>query len=441
MAPNPRLLRRLVPRTLFGRTLLMLLLPLVIVEIVALQVFYGSPLNIVTRRLSAAIAGEIALEIELLQRYPAPDDQAWLLRAAQERLEMPIQLEPGSLPPGRIGPGLFHLVQRNLITALAERLTYDFSIDWIGNDESVFVRVQLPQAVLDVTVPRKRLYAGTISIFLIWVVGSAVLLLGISALFLRNQVRGMRRLAAAAEAFGLGRDPGPIRPEGAMEVRKAAAAFNLMQERVRRFLSQRTEMLAGVSHDLRTPLTRLRLAIAMLPADDALRQDIADMNEDVDEMDRMIGGYLAFVRGAGEEAVAECDLPTLLTEVASRARRAGAKLDLTVPAELSLHLRPDAIQRAITNLVDNARRHGRHVWLSAERHGTDLVHILVDDDGPGIPPRQREDVFRPFEAGPQGGTGLGLTIARDVVRAHGGEITLETAPTGGLRARIALPIQ
>jgi two-component system osmolarity sensor histidine kinase EnvZ len=238
----------------------------------------------------------------------------------------------------------------------------------------------------------------------------------------------------------MGRDTGPIKPEGASEVRQAATAFNRMQERIRRFLAQRTEMLAGVSHDLRTPLTRLRLALAMLPGDEELRQDVAEMTADVAEMDRMIEGYLAFARGEGVEQAEPVDLTAVLEEVAAGARRAGATVVLDVPETLTLPLRADAVRRAITNLVDNARRHARHVTLGASTMGARNVQVTVDDDGPGIPPDRRESVFRPFESGAAGGTGLGLTIARDIVRAHGGDIMLEESPLGGLRARIRLPV-
>jgi two-component system osmolarity sensor histidine kinase EnvZ len=279
-------------------------------------------------------------------------------------------------------------------------------------------------------------------LFVIWLVGTALLLFAIAALFMRNQVRAIRRLAVAAEAFGMGRDIGPIRPEGASEVRQAATAFNRMQERIRRFLVQRTEMLAGVSHDLRTPLTRLRLAIAMLPGaapGEPLSADIAEMTADVEEMDRMVGGYLAFARGEGSEQAQRVNLASVLEEVATSARRSGTLIELDAPEDLTLFLRADAVRRAITNLVDNARRHARRVALAAVQLPGRSIHVIVDDDGPGIPPDRRESVFRPFESA-AGGTGLGLTIARDIVRAHGGDIVLEDSPLGGLRARIRLPV-
>ncbi len=302
------------------------------------------------------------------------------------------------------------------------------------------MRVQLRDGVLEIQVPRKRLYTGTLLVYVMWLGGSAVLLFGIAALFMRNQVRAIRRLAAAAEAFGVGRDTGPIRPEGAVEVRQAATAFNRMQERIRRFLQQRTEMLAGVSHDLRTPLTRLRLALAMVPPEAAAAADVPGMTADVDEMDRMVGGYLAFARGEGAEQARATDLGAMLGEVAAAAARAGGEVRVQAAPALVLPLRADAVRRALTNLVDNASRHARRVVLTAQASGARLVQVTVDDDGPGIAPERREGVFKPFASGIGGSTGLGLTIARDIVRAHGGDITLEDSPLGGLRARIVLPV-
>ena len=436
LRPFVRLAKRAVPRGLLGRSLLIVLVPLVVLQAVAFTFFYGGHLDLVSRRLSGAIAGEIAQTIQLLQRFP--NEQESILRSAFMQFETPMRIEPGAvLPPdthvNQIGP-----MDDDLAAALQQRVRLPFVMDWTSDRRNVLVRVQLPDGVLEAEAPRKRLYTQTIYLFVLWVVGSSLLLFAIAALFLRNQVRAIRRLADAAEAFGMGRDGGPIKPEGAAEVRQAAAAFNRMQARVARFLAQRTEMLAGVSHDLRTPLTRLRLALAVMPGTPDLRDDVAEMTADVAEMDRMIGGYLAFARGEAAEQAQEVDLGAMLHEVAAGARRAGAQVAVDLPEGLRVNLRPDAARRAVTNLVDNARRHATHIRLAATPQER-AVQLTVDDDGPGIPYGQRETMFRPFESGTGGGTGLGLTIARDIVRAHGGEIVLEDSPMGGLRARMRLP--
>jgi two-component system osmolarity sensor histidine kinase EnvZ len=437
--PGGMLVKRFMPRSLLGRSLLMILIPLLALQAVTLEFYYGSHLDIVSRRLSGAIAGEINTTIELIRRFPGRDNEAWILEIARRQFNLQMSVEPDATLAATPAVNVLGPMDDELAQALAETLRVPFTMDWSYDPQSVLIRVQLDEGVLDIKAPRKRLATGTIWLFVSWVVGTSLLLFGIAAAFMRNQVRAIRRLARSAEAFGMGREIPPIRPEGATEVRQAGAAFNRMQERIRRFLAQRTEMLAGVSHDLRTPLTRLRLALAMLPPSPELRQDIADMTADVEEMERMVSGYLSFARGEGTEQAEAVDLSSVLEDVAAGARRSGAVVDLAVPAGLTLPLRADAIRRAITNLVDNARRHAERVTVAAVPQGR-TVMVTVDDDGPGIPEARRESVFRPFESGSSGGTGLGLTIARDIVRAHGGDIVLEDSPLGGLRARIRLPV-
>ncbi len=435
-----RVVKRVLPHSLLGRSLLIMLVPLVLVLAVALQIFYGNHLNIVSRRFAAAVAGEIGVLIDLMPRLKLAEDQAWLMQEAHNQFDLTVRYKDGGLLGKPVAPALFGSLPDDLAVALRERVRRPFRTDWNADPLFVLIEVQLPHGILQVEAPRKRLYTGTIYLFLAWVLGTALLLFGIAAIFMRNQVRAIRRLAAAAEAFGMGRDAGPIRPEGATEVRQAATAFNRMQERIRRFLQQRTEMLAGVSHDLRTPLTRMRLALAMLPQSEISGSDAAEMSADIEEMDRLIASYLAFARGEGQEQMQPAELRAVLEDIATGARRAGAKVLLDMRDDVVLPLRPDAARRALNNLVDNARRHGSVVRLTAGQHSERNAFVWIDDDGPGIPADQRESAFRRFASGAPGGTGLGLTIARDIVRAHGGEITLEDSPLGGLRARVLLPL-
>ena len=438
-----RPMRRILPRSLLGRSLLILLIPLVVTEGISLELFYGSHLDIVSRRLSTAVAGEITETILLLGRTHRDADRDWLLRSAAAQFQLDMVLEPHRrlLHPGStnvLGP-----MDEDLAAALTQT-ALPFSVDWLADPHVVHIAIQLPDGVLQVAAPRKRLDVGPIWLFVVWVVGSALLLFVVAALFMRNQVRAIRRLARAAEAFGMGRDPGPIRPEGAQEVRKAAGAFNRMQERILRFVAQRTAMLAGVSHDLRTPLTRLRLTLAMLPHEGRLEAatlapDIAGMVADIAEMDRMIEGYLSFARGEGTEQAEPVALGPLLEEVAAAARRTGAEvLAVRVQPMPPVVLRAIAIRRVLANLLENARRHGGRIMLTALAEAR-AVLLLIDDDGPGIPDDRREGAFRAFASGADGGTGLGLTIARDIIQAHGGDIWLERSPLGGLRVRIRLP--
>jgi two-component system osmolarity sensor histidine kinase EnvZ len=289
-------------------------------------------------------------------------------------------------------------------------------------------------------VPLSRLFSATSYVFILYMVGTSLVLFAVATVFMGNQVRPLGRLAAAADLFGKGMDVPDFKPEGAIELRQAAAAFNRMRARIQRQITQRTEMLAGVSHDLRTPLTRMKLQLAMMNG-----PEIEDLNNDLAEMERMVEGYLAFARGEGTERPSETDVGTLLRDVVSDARRAGTAIDLHIEDRLVTLARPNALRRCLANLIANAARFANQVWIRAGQVG-DTIEITVDDDGPGIPATRREDVFKPFfrlegSRNPlTGGTGLGLTIARDVMRSHGGDLVLLDAPTGGLRARLSLPL-
>jgi len=452
MGTLERALRVLVPRGLLGRSLLIILLPMLILQGVALQIFYGSHLDVISRRLAGAVAGEVGFVIELLHRDPSAENRAWAFREAAWRFELAMAFEPGATlgaAQGRAASMPLLPLEEDLAHALTERVGRPFDADWVSDPRSVIMRIQLPDGVLHVEAPRKRLFSGTLYLFVIWLVGSSLLLFVVAALFMKNQVRAIRRLAGAAEAFGLGRDIGPIKPEGATEVRQAAQAFNRMQERIRRFVGQRTEMLAGISHDLRTPLTRMRLALDVLPRTEEEEEDIAALTQDVEEMERMVAAYLAFARGEVAEQPQPADLAELVRDVAQKARRDGAEVAVEAPGTLVLPLRPDALRRCLANLLDNARKHARRIAVAVAEVPRGAVglgpsggwaQVTVDDDGPGIPPDQREEAFRPFATMTAGGTGLGLAIARDIARAHGGDIVLEDSPLGGLRARIRLPV-
>ncbi|RVT99337.1 HAMP domain-containing protein [Rhodovarius crocodyli] len=434
-------LRRLLPKGLLGRAVLIILVPLLVVQTVALTAFYGGHLDVISRRLSSSLAGEIGMVAQLLNRTPE-EAHPVILREATWRLGMSAAFEPGArlgAVPQRPAWNSLLPLEEDLHDALSRLVALPFDADWQSDPQNIVVRVQLPGGVLYVEAPRKRLFSATLYWFMIWLVGSAVVFAVIAVLFMRIQVRAIRRLAMAADSFGQGRDIGPIKPEGAAEVRQAAIAFNSMRDNVRRFVAQRTDMLAGISHDLRTPLTRMRLTLAMLPPTPELREDVDGLVHDTEEMERLVEAYLAFARGESLEKPVETDLVPMLRDLAESARRSGGQLSTELPEALRLPLREGAVRRAVGNLLDNARRHASIVRLSAQAD-EHWAEILVDDDGPGIPEAERERAFKPFASGSATGTGLGLAIARDVVRGHGGDILLEASPMGGLRARVRLPI-
>ncbi|MFT9063829.1 MAG: ATP-binding protein [Acetobacter persici] len=436
--------RRVLPRSMLGRSLLIVLMPLLITQAISLELFYGNFLRVVSRRLSDSVTADIVLSLNALEHLQKRSDKDWFVAQARDHLQLVETWHPGA----RLHRfGFNHItgpMDDDLAHALDTAIDYPFFVNWKVDPHTVKISIQLPDGVLDVDAPRKRLDVGQIWLFVGWALSSSILLFVVASLFMRNQVRAIRRLARAAEQFGLGRDIGPIKLEGAQEVRKAAVAFNRMQDRIYRFVSQRTGVLAGVSHDLRTPLTRLRLSLAMMPRSgtvkgEELSQEVDDMIGDVAEMEHMIGSYLSFARGEGAENPEQVEMAPFIEDVVTAARRAGARVEsVTVQPGLHVHMRPDAMKRALTNLLDNARRHGGAIAVTAYAMQEGAC-ILVDDDGPGISPERRESVFRAFESGRGGGTGLGLTISRDIVRAHGGDMELESSPAGGVRVKLILP--
>ena len=415
--------------------------PLVLVQVIATAVFSERHYDNITKRLAQAIAGEVAVVIQLLGEAPAASLSSGQLDLAESALQFDIAFESDGLLPDQAPPSDDSVLDTKLTRALARRLAYPFQIDTVSSEHLVWVWVQLPGGVMSVRLPRSRLFSDTTYIFIAWMVGSSVVLFAVATFFMRNQVRPIRRLAKAAESFGRGIDVPGFKPQGAAEVRLAARAFLQMRERIRRQIDQRTIMLAGVSHDLRTPLTRMKLQLAMAGKD----PEVANLASDVIEMERMVEGYLAFAAGEGEEEPKTLLLSKLLNSIVEQVPKNGARIDLRLDDDPEITLRPAAMRRCLTNLLTNALRYGSQVHVRTKVRQK-RAEIIIDDDGPGIPADRREDVFRPFyrldeSRNPStGGTGLGMTIARDVVRGHGGELTLEDSPTGGLRARIRLPL-
>jgi two-component system osmolarity sensor histidine kinase EnvZ len=435
-----RALARLMPKGLFLRSLLIIVTPMLLLQSVVAFVFMERHWDLVTRRLSEAVTRDIAAIISILETYPQDEAYRTISNLASNELGLSITiLPPGPLPKPAPKP-FFNLLDRTLSSEITKRVGKPFWIDTVGRSRLVEVRIQLEGKVLRVLAKRSKTYASNSHIFIVWMVAASLVLLTVAIIFLRNQIRPIQRLAQAAESFGKGHETGPFQPSGATEVRKASEAFIQMRRRIERQIEQRTTMLAGVSHDLRTVLTRFRLQLALIgdnPGSDAL-------NKDVEEMQAMLQTYLDFARGDIDELARPIDIPVFLNELVVEADVAGKDVSFKFDGEPSVVVKPQALKRCVTNLIVNAYRHGTDVKLSAS-HRYKWLTIQVDDDGRGIAESERENVFRPFyrldaaRNQDQGGTGLGLTIARDIARGHGGDIQLSTSPSGGLRAIVRIP--
>ncbi|KAF0183727.1 MAG: two-component sensor histidine kinase [Hyphomonadaceae bacterium] len=435
-----RRLRDILPKGLYWRTLLIIAAPAAILQLIITIVFLNDHWEATSKRMSQAVASDVALVIQLYERDPTPARFESIRALAWQPLRLDITLEPpGPLEIDRCnaaGPA----IDRYLTTALELELKRAVWYDSTCPGTQVKMRIPISEGVLSVKAFRDRVQARSGPLFVLWIFGATAFLVIVSIVFIRNQVRPIEKLAAAMEQFGRGEDPGVFGLRGAREVRGATLAFFDMRRRIRKHVDQRGQLLAGVSHDLRTPLTRLKLQFALMPPSpdlDAAKQDLADMEATLDE-------YLTFAQGQWSEAPEAADIGAIVADATAATARAGGDVTFEQTGDLTVPVRAGAVKRALVNLIDNAASHGEKVRVSARRVN-DMVIVDVDDNGPGIPENLYEDAFRPFSrldatrTKNTKGVGLGLAIARDVARSHGGDVVLSKSALGGLRATLRLP--
>lgn len=434
-----RWLKNIMPKGLYARALLIIIVPMVILQSVVAFVFMERHWSTVTQRLSQAVVQDIAGLMDIYQSFPQTRSQ--IPRIAQQRLGLVVDFLPvDDLPP--IGPKpFFSLLDQTLSVQLRNQVQRPFWIDTVGRSSQVEIRIKLDDAVMRVFARRNAAYASNSEIFLFWMIGTSLVLITVAVLFLRNQIRPIQRLADAAESFGKGREVANFRPRGAREVRRAAQAFIEMKSRISSAMEQRTAMLAGVSHDLRTVLTRFKLEMELIGDN----PEVEAMKRDVDEMHAMLEAYLAFARGDSGEQAERTNIAAMLEELRGDAERDGRTATTNFTGQPVVTVKPAAFKRCLANLVSNAARYARTIAIGGHTDHRWLT-VTIDDDGPGIPQHMREEVFKPFlrldDARNQdvGGSGLGLAIARDIARSHGGDIVLSDSPAGGLRATVRVPV-
>ncbi len=434
----------LLPKGLYARALIIIIAPIFLLQSVLVLVFMDRHWEYVTKRLSTATVQDIGMLIAMYDAYPHADNYVRISDMAREELGLVAQIIPGGELPGKHEKPFFGFLDRTLSKIIRAKIGRPFWIDTVGSSDYVDIRIQLDGAVLKVLARRSQTYASNTHIFLMWMVTTSFILLTVAILFLRNQIRPILALAYAAECFGRGQPaPKNFRVRGAREVRQASVAFLEMRDRIERHVEQRTTMLAGVSHDLRTVLTRFRLQLAML----GNRPEVAELASDVDEMQQMLEDYLAFSKGGIVEEATRTDIFGMLNEIHTAfSSQSERTVVLNAPNhEFFATIRRNAFKRAVMNLVSNALKFGQRILITAVTSRRNLV-VTIEDDGPGIPAELRETVFRPFYSldGARNqnvkSTGLGLAIARDIIRAHGGEIHLSESRMGGLKATIRVPL-
>ncbi len=431
-----------IPRGLYARSLIIIIAPMVLLQSVIAFVFMERHWQTVTQRLSTAVTRDIAAVIDIIDTYPQDETHSEVIRIARDRLALNIAILPPDPLPAPAPKPFFSILDNILSEEIIQQIGRPFWIDTVGDSNLVEIRIRLDDYVLRVFARRSQAYASNTHIFLLWMVGTSLVLLFIAILFLRNQIRPIQHLAEAADRFGKGHAmPEGFHPRGAIEVRQAGLAFIQMRERIEKQIEQRTEMLTGVSHDLRTILTRFKLQLAMTTTPD----DIAALEKDIEDMQSMLEGYLQFAKSDIEEETGQLDLGAVLEETVAQGRVHARKVRVNVLGRRDIVVRPLAFRRLVGNLASNAFRHGQRLEIVA-RVSKGWLTMTLDDDGPGIAADLREEVFKPFyriddaRNLDNSGTGLGLAIARDIARKHGGDITLGDSPMGGLRVSLRMPV-
>jgi len=433
-------LNNYLPKSLFGRALLIIILPIMTMQMVVAYIFFNAHWQTVTANLAQSMAADISVAIELYHQNPNLEHVHNLDQMMRPSMELSIALEIEDSLPTTSRSSFFSNLDRTLRRALDENLEAPFWFDTTRYPNHIDIRVTVEEGVLRFIAPRERIFAPTGFVFIFWLTTATILLTLVSLFFLRNQARPISELAAAADAFGKGQDIVDFRPSGATEVRLAGQSFLKMRQRIRRYIDQRTLFLAGVSHDLRTPLTRLKLHLAMQNED----EDVLAAKRDLKDMENMLNGYLDFVRGVEDEPIQSIKVEHYFQDIVDEYQDPQPQLIFSKDVD-DIRLKTILFKRAMTNLIDNACKYASEIRLSIEQDANTHL-IYIEDNGPGIPDDEYSSALRPFQrldtARNQNikGTGLGLSISRDILQNHGGTLRLDKSDMGGLKVILRLPI-
>ena len=434
---------KFLPKTLFFRTMLLIFIPLIVVQVVSVVMFFDGSWSRMGRRLSDNLTSDMSFIMEQVNRNPSRLKEMQALSSQKFGMEFEYYSNQDKLK----AISKVRKANRMIVGYLEESLEKAFPKAEINifegkADKDLVVMIDSDQGLYRFLTTRKKIFSTSIFMFVVWMVGTSILLFLVAVLFLRIQVRSIAELAQVAEDFGKGIDNKDFKPYGSSEVRKAALAFIKMKERIQRQISERTQMLAGVSHDLRTPLTRMKLQAAMMPDGD----DKKDFLSDIDEMEKMLDGYLSFVSGEGGQKSSFVDVNEMILSIINKFRNKKALIRYSTNDQVSaIQGREQALKRALTNVISNAFRYGKTIAVKLESNDKKLM-IAIEDDGPGIPKDKREDVFKAFyrlensRNKETGGVGLGLSIAKDVITSHGGTIELDDSSLGGLKVLVSIPL-
>ena len=437
--PILRTLKKIFPSGLFTRSLIIIIAPIVILQAILTFVFLERHWQLVTKKLSSSVVSEIGMMIDMRKN----NDLSTISYNAKKFYDINIVF----LPNQRISNKFLisnNLIEKTLNQELQKNLNKKYSIKDIPKEKKVIISVEVKDGILEFIIPRRNVYATNSHIFLVWMVISSILILSIAILFLRQQIKPIEKLAKAAESFGIGRKIENFKPTGATEVRKAAEAYIKMQERIEKFLEQRTLMLAGVSHDLRTPLTRIKLQLEMYSDQKGNRELLKDVNE----MQYMLETYLDFSQTVSSEENTEVDIINLIENIikTSQEKTKLIRLELTNLKNIKYVCKRIALKRCIINLINNAKAFGDEILINLNQHNKE-IKITIEDNGPGIPKKDYEKALKPFQRLDSSrnqniaGSGLGLSISQEIINSIGGNIKLSKSNLGGLKVIVVLPLE
>ena len=407
-------------------------------QMVVAYIFFNAHWDTVTANLSDSVAADVSLAVELYKQEPSSERANRLDDMLRPNMELSVALQMEDELPEKTRDAFFSALDKTLRRALTQSLEDPFWFDTTRYPNHIDIRVEVDEGVLRFIAARERVFAPTGFVFIFWLFTASVLLTLVSIIFIRNQARPIAELAAAADAFGKGQEISNFKPSGASEVRLAGHSFLKMGQRIKRFVDQRTIFLAGVSHDLRTPITRLNLHLAMQDDTEenrAARQDLKDMSS-------MLNAYLDFARGLSGEETKVITLKSFISEVSKGFDPMNLHIDISEAVQFKA--KPTSLKRAVENLISNALKYGNKCWISSE-NSAERIHIIVEDDGPGIQQTDHDEALKPFHRLDASrnqnieGVGLGLSISQDIIQSHGGSLSLEESLKGGLKVIVSLP--
>jgi len=430
------ILKRIIPSTLLGRSIIIIFLPIIVLVMLTTFVFYQTSWNIISKRLTQSVVADINVIVKLINL----DLKDEAINIAKEDFKMKIEIQENKKLTSLTFKNEIGILSKRLKQSL-ENLDKPFFYDLSNLDDGVKISVQINEDVLVINVDKDRLYSESAFVFLLWMIFASLILLLFSYFFMSKQIKPLKKLSIIAETFGRGLDAPELKSVGASELKQTANAFNKMRGRIKRFLKQRTDMLAGVSHDLRTPLTRMKLQLSLLKDNKAK----SELELDIKEMTAMLNSYLTFVRTETPEPIENILINELIEDCIKNVNEEKFNFNLDQNIKIETYGRPLQLKRAFQNIINNSIRYADKIEIKISKID-DNCNIDIDDNGPGIPDKNFEDVFKPFftldksRNKLKGESGLGLSITRDIIRSHGGDIKLSKSNLGGLRSTISLPI-